>query len=322
MIRNFRHATAAIAAAFLALGAVTAAAQTATWPTRPVRIVHGYDNGSNPDTLSRLMAPLLAERLGQPVVVESRAGAGGRIATGYVAGLPPDGTTFIMLTAGDGVVAATDPKLSYDLLRDFAFATQVIQFEFLYITGADSPVRSLADLLEAARRAPGKLTFGTPGIATTQHLAGELLQSSAGVKLQHVPFKGTAIADLLGGRIDMVIAAPAVVAAQVKSGKLRPLAVTGRARMSAYPDVPAIAEIAPDYEVSSWLGLAAPAKTEPAIIERMAAEVRRVLADESIRGRILATGSDVAPSTPEAFRARVESDVRKWKRVAAGLQLN
>lgn len=292
------------------------------WPQRPVRIVHGFDNGSNPDTLARLIAPSLGERLGQPIVVEGRPGAAGRIATAYVATQPADGYTFIMLTAGDGVIAATDPKLAYDLLRDYAFSTQVIQFEFLFVTGADSPLRSLADLLDAARRNPGKLTFGTPGIASTQHLAGELLKSMANVDFQHVPFKGTAIADLLGGRIDMVIAAPAVVTPLIKGGKLRALAATGRQRMGALPETPVIGETIADYEVSSWLGLATPVKTEPAIVDRMAAEVRRVIADETIAARIRATGSEVAGTTPQAFRARVEADVAKWKKVSAGLRLD
>ena len=181
------------------------------FPSKPIRIVHGYDNGSNPDTVSRIISPSLTERLGQTIVTEPRPGAGGRIATAYVATQEPDGYSLMMLTAGDTVIAATDPKLSYDLLRDYAFITTVVEFPFILMVPAESPIKTLRDLINAAKASPGKLTFATPGVRTTQHLSGELFKLTAGIDLLHVPFKGSAFTDLIGGRLDSLIAAPAIL---------------------------------------------------------------------------------------------------------------
>lgn len=319
-INRRRRALAQAAGAFLAAPSIAARAQA--WPARPIRIVHGFDGGSNPDVVSRIIAPVLTERLGQAIVVDAKPGAGGRIATAYVAAQEPDGYTLMMLTAGDSVTAATESKLSFDLLRDYAFVSTVIQFPFLILVSADSPFKSLRDLIDAAKREPGKLNFGTPGIRTTQHFCGELLKSSANIDMTHVPFKGSPFQDLIGGRLDLMIAAPSISTPQIKGGKVRAIATSGRARMETLPDVPTVAETVPDFEVSSWLGLAAPAKTSPAIVERLSAEVRHALTLESVRSRLLAIGSEPSGSTGEAFRARVESDIRKWKALSGKAKLD
>jgi tripartite-type tricarboxylate transporter receptor subunit TctC len=292
------------------------------WPGKPIRIVHGYDNGSNPDTVARAIGPALTERLNQPILVEPKPGAGGRIATAFVAKADPDGYTFMMLTAGDGVNAATEANLPYDLLKDYAFVTTVVEFPFFLMVSADSPLKSLDDLLAEARKAPGKLSFATPGLRTTQHLAGELLKATAGVDLLHVPFKGNAFADVLGGRVASIIAAPSVSVGQIRSGKVRALAVTARSRVAAFPDVPTVAERFAGFEVTSWLGLAAPAGTPGAVLERLNGEVRAALAREDVRARLAGLGSDPAPATGEQFRARVEGDIRKWKGLAAKAKLD
>jgi len=174
--RTFISTAGALAAATALPGAFAQA-----WPAKPVRIVHGYDSGSNPDTVARAMSQALGERLGQPIVIEPRPGAGGRIGTAYVLTQEPDGHTLMMLTAGDGVLAATDPKLPYDLAQDYAFISTVIQFPFVIMVKPDSPLKTLGDALDMARKNPGKLTFATPGVRTTQHLAGELIKAGAGV---------------------------------------------------------------------------------------------------------------------------------------------
>jgi len=304
------------------LAAPSIAARAQAWPARPIRIVHGFDGGSNPDVVARIIGPALTERLGQAIVVDAKPGAGGRIATGYVATQEPDGYTLMMLTAGDSVTAATDSKLSFDLLRDYAFISTVIQFPFLILVSADSPFKSMRDLVDAAKREPGKLNFGTPGIRTTQHFCGELLKSAAGIDMAHVPFKGSPFQDLIGGRLDLMIAAPSVSMPQIKGGKVRALATTGRARMDTLPDVPTVADAVPDFEVTSWLGLAAPAKTSQAIVERVSAEVRHALTLDMVRGRLLAIGTEPVGSTGEAFRARIESDIRKWKALAGKAKLD
>lgn len=310
----------------LLLGAAGAAIATPsfaqTWPAKPVRIVHGFDSGSNPDTVGRAIGPALGERLGQSILVEPKPGAGGRIATGYVATQEPDGYTLMMLTAGDGVLAATDPKLPYDLTRDYAFISGVIQFGFVLMVRPDAPWKTLADLIDAAKKAPGKLTFGTPGVRTTQHLAGELLKATAGIDLLHVPFKGTSFQDLIGGRLDLLIAAPSISTPQIKGGAVRGLAVTTKSRIEALPGIPVIADTLPGFEVSSWLGLAAPAKTPAPVITRLNQEVRQVLGREDVRARLAGIGSEASPTTPEEFRARVESDIRKWRELAKTARLD
>ena len=293
-----------------------------TWPTRSVRIVHGYDSGSNPDTVSRAMSQALSERLGQPIVIEPKPGAGGRIATAYVLTQEPDGHTLMMLTAGDGVLAATDPKLPYDLAQDYAFITTVIQFPFVIMVKPDSPLKTLGDALEAARKNPGKLTFATPGVRTTQHLAGELIKAGAAIDMLHVPFKGTSFQDLIGGRVDMLIAAPAISLPQIRAGAVRAIAITGKSRIESLPAVATVAETLAGFEVSSWLGLAAPGKTPGTTIARLNSEVRQVLGQEAVRSRLLAIGSDPAGGTAEEFRARVETDIRKWRDLARTAKLD
>ena len=297
-----------------------------TWPAKPVRIVHGYDSGSNPDTVARAISQSLSERLGQPVIIEPKPGAGGRIATAYVATQEPDGYTLMMLTGGDGVNAATqsatDAKLPYDLLRDYAFAGMVSLFAFMVLVKADSPFRTLRDAIDFAKKNPGKLTFATPGIRTTQHLTGELINAMAGINLLHVPFKGNAFTELIGGRLDLMIAAPTISTPQIKGGAVRALAVTGKARLDTFPDVATVAETLPGFEVTSWLGLAAPAKTPAAVINRINADVRHALAQDAVRARLLAIGTEPAGGPAEDMRARVESDIRKWRELSRTAKLD
>ena len=297
-------------------------AHAQAWPAKPVRIVHGYDSGSNPDTVGRAISQALGERLGQPIVIEPKPGAGGRIATGYVATQEPDGYTLMMLTGGDGVNAATEPKLPYDLLRDYSFVGMVSLFAFMLLVKADSPYKTLSDVMEAAKKNPGKLTFATPGVRTTQHLSGELVKATAGVDLLHVPFKGNAFTELIGGRLDMMIAAPTISTPQIRGGAVRAIAVTGKTRMATFPDVPTVAETLPGFEVTSWLGLAAPAKTPAAAISRINADLRQVLAQEAVRARLLAIGTEPAGGPAEEMRSRVEADIRKWKQLAQTAKLD
>lgn len=297
-----------------------------TWPSKPVRIVHGYDSGSNPDTVARAISQSLSERLGQPIIIEPKPGAGGRIATAYVATQEPDGYTLMMLTGGDGVNAATqsatDAKLPYDLLRDYAFAGMVSLFAFMVLVKADSPFRTLRDAIDFAKKNPGKLSFATPGIRTTQHLTGELINAMAGINLLHVPFKGNAFTELIGGRLDLMIAAPTISTPQIKGGAVRALAVTGKARLDTFPGVATVAETLPGFEVTSWLGLAAPAKTPAAVINRINADVRHALAQEAVRARLLALGTEPAGGPAEDMRTRVESDIRKWRELARTAKLD
>lgn len=297
-------------------------AQAQAYPSRPVRIVHGYNSGTNPDVISRIIGPSLTEKLGQPIVVEPKPGAGGRIATGYVATQEPDGYTLMMLTGGDSVTAAFDQKLSYDLLRDYAFVASVIHSSLMIVVGADSPLKNTRDFLDAGKTKPGGLTFGTPGVGTTQHLAGELLKIAAGINLEHVPYRENAFPDLIGGRVDFLIAAPSVSVPQIAAGRVRALAVTSRERIALAKDVPTLSETLPNFDVSSWLGLAVPVKTPAPIVERLSETMRQVLGDEAVRMRLLATGNDIGGLIGKDFRARVEADVGKWKSLVGKVRLD
>ena len=308
------------------LGASFGAHAQPAWPAKPVRIVHGYDSGSNPDTVARAISQALGERLGQPIIIEPKPGAGGRIATAYVATQEPDGYTLMMLTGGDGVNAATqsatESKLPYDLLRDYAFAGLVSRFPFMVLVKADAPFKTLRDVIDFAKKNPGKLTFATPGVRTTQHLTGELINAMGGVNLLHVPFKGNAFTELIGGRLDLMIAAPTISTPQIRGGAVRALAVTGKARLDTFPDVATVAETLPGFEVTSWLGLAAPAKTPAAVISRINADLRHALAQEAVRARLLAIGTQPAGGPAEELRARVESDIAKWRELAKTAKLD
>ncbi len=292
-----------------------------TYPNKPIRIVHGYNSGTNPDLISRIVGPAITERLGQSVVVEPKPGAAGRIATGYVATQEPDGYTLVMLTAGDAVTAAFDDKLPYNLLRDYAFIATAVHTSLVIVVNADSPLKTTRDLFEAGKSKTGGLTFGSPGVGTTQHLAGELLKTSAGINLVHVPYKENAFPDLIGGRLDLLIAAPSVSMPQIASGKVRAIAVTSRDRIDVAKDVPTVGETLPGFDVSSWLGLAVPVKTDAAVIGNLENTMRQVLADPAVRTRLLATGSDVGGLIGNDFRARVEADVGKWKSLVGKVQL-
>ncbi len=323
---NPRRRAAIKALGVFSLPSLTPFSQAQTWPAKPVRIVHGYDSGSNPDTVGRAISQALSERLGQPIVIEPRPGAGGRIATAYVTTQEPDGYTLMMLTGGDGVNAATqsatEGKLPYDLLRDYSFFGLVSRFAFMVLVKADSPFKTLREALDFARRNPGKLTFATPGVRTTQHLTGELINAMAGTNLLHVPFKGNAFTELIGSRLDLMIAAPTISTPQIKGGAVRAIAVTGKARMDTFPDVPTVAETLAGFEVTSWLGLAAPAKTPAGVISRINADLRQVLGQEAVRARLLAIGTDPAGGPAEDMRARVESDIRKWRELSRTAKLD
>ena len=228
-----RAALQTAAATALAGSILPMRAWAQAYPAKPIRIVHGYNSGTNPDVISRIIGPGLTERLGQPIVVEPKPGAAGRLATGYVATQEPDGYTLMMLTAGDGVTAAFDQKLAYDLLKDYAFIATAVHTSLMIVVGAESPLKGVRDLIEAGKAKPGGLTFGTPGAGTTQHLTGELLKAAAGINLVHVPYRENAFPDLIGGRLDLLIAAPSVSVPQIASG--RASTRRRRCRLSAKP---------------------------------------------------------------------------------------
>jgi tripartite-type tricarboxylate transporter receptor subunit TctC len=232
----------------------------APWPERAITLVHGFGTGGNIDTVARIVAERLSARLGQPVVVEARAGAGGRTAAAQVARTTPDGYTLIVLPGGHAVTAAMHEKLAYDTLEDFTFISLATQVPLILATYPDHPVKAVGDLIKTPKSSSKTMFYGSPGGGTTQHLAGALFAAMAKVNLEHVATKGGAVVStmLLGKHIDFAFESPILVLELVRGGQLRALATTGSTRFFALPEVPTVGETIPGYEATSWLGVAGP----------------------------------------------------------------
>jgi tripartite-type tricarboxylate transporter receptor subunit TctC len=299
------------------LGYVCADAQT--YPSRPVRIISPFSAGGNSDIVARFLAPRLAERLGQNVVVENRPGAGGAIGTNYVAKATPDGYTMLIPTGAFTAVAATVKNLPYDPVRDFTWVSMVVTYPFVMVVKNDSPIRTVGDYIALARKNPGKLTYGSVGTGSVFHLAAELVNVMAKTETTHVPYKGggDSITDLAGGRIDAVFTTLTGVWPHIEAKRVRAVAVASRGRQPQLPDVPAVAETLPGYEVTSFAGLGVPRATPTAVVARLNKEVRAVLALPDIQKRLTDMGGQVAPTSSDGMRRHVEDEIAKWKKIVA-----
>ncbi|MGA0539668.1 Bug family tripartite tricarboxylate transporter substrate binding protein [Neotabrizicola sp. VNH66] len=295
------------------------------YPNGPVTLLHGFAPGGSADTVARLLAGPLSERLGVPVVVESKTGAGGTLASATLAQAAPDGQTIGLVTGGHAVAAGLYASLPYDTVADFTWLSTVVEFDFMLAVPADSPFQTLGDLLAAAKDAPGDIAFGSAGVGTTHHLTGLLLGSMAGVELEHVPYRGeaAAITGLLGGEIPLIIAGPVTLEPQIKAGALRALAVTSDQRWDGMPDVPTVAEAGvPGFNVVSWHGIAAPAGLPPSIEDRLRTAITEVLAEPDVKQAIESTvGGTVVLSSGEEMHDRVVADVARWTEVIEGAGL-
>jgi tripartite-type tricarboxylate transporter receptor subunit TctC len=294
---------------------LSAGVSAQTFPERPLRLVVGFPPGGSSDTVARVVAQYLSPRLGQPVVVENRPGAGGVIGSDAVAKAAPDGHTLLLATAGHSTAAAMMQKLPFDALKDFAWVTTITTYPFAIATGADSPIRSFEDLVVRAKASPGKLTYASAGVGTSHHLLGEWLSSEAGIELIHVPFKGgvSPMTEVMAGRVDVMIETITLVLPHIKSGKLRGLAVTSPEAKAYLPDVPPVARTLPAIVFQSWLGIAAPAGTPPAVVQRLNTELRAVLAEPEVQQRLATLGGGAAPVAPEAMRSQVAGEIERWK---------
>jgi tripartite-type tricarboxylate transporter receptor subunit TctC len=303
-------------AAFLVMAA-NAAAQT--YPSRPITLVVGFAPGGGTDTVARVMQKRLAEYLGQSVVVENRAGAGGTIAAGVVAKAAPDGYTILLATiAALAVAPHLNSKLPYDPLRDFAPISMATVSGNVLVVHPSVQAKTLAEYVKEASSKPGGIAYGTSGVGSAGHLAGELFRLTAKANLVHVPYKGggPAMSDLLGGQIPSVFASATTATPQVKSGKLRALGSTGTKRSASLPDVPTIAEQGyPGYEATNWYAYVAPAKTPREIVARLNQEIVKTLRDPETHGLILKQGEEPTPSTPEELARHIEREHATWGRV-------
>ena len=291
-------------------------ASAQAYPDRPVKVLHGFAAGGNADVVARLVGAEMAKGLGQPLVVEPKAGAGGTIAAATVASAKPDGYNLLLATGGHAIAGVLYDKLPYDTAKSFQPISALTSFPFLVVVNAASPHNNLGDLLKAAKAKPNPMTFGSAGIGTGQHMTGELLANRAGAAFTHVPYRGesASVTALLGNEVDFVVIAPTTALPQVKAGKLRALGTSGNARWSGLPDVPTVAEQGvPNFEVRSWTALLAPAGTPQPVIDRLNAQVTTALQDATLRSKLAeATGGDVHASTPKELQATIEGDLKRW----------
>jgi tripartite-type tricarboxylate transporter receptor subunit TctC len=302
-----------------ALGVAPALAQSAK-PEGTITINHGFTPGGNVDLTARLIAERLAARLGQQVVVEPKPGAGGTTAAAAVSRAAPDGRTLFLVAGGHAVSAAIYNTLSYKPLEDFSWVSMLSDFPFVFVTYPDHPAKNLAEFIAMAKAQEGKLLCAHPGNGTGQHLALELFAATAGIKVQAVPYRGSpqAAADLLGKRLDAFMDNMTVVGEMVKDGRARALGLTGPSRFFVLPDVPTMAEQGvTGYAVTSWLGLCGPAGIPQPMLSRLNAEVVASLAEPETIERVKKIGGEPRPTTSEAFRARVASDIEKWTKTVA-----
>ena len=300
----------------LALAAAGAAAQDA-YPTRPVLLTHGNTPGSNSDLMARIIADPLAARLGQPVIVESRPGAGQTIAFGRVASGTPDGYTLIMMHSGHPIAGAMYKALKYDTVSDFQMLSQLILYPFVLAVRQDHPLKSMAELIAYAKANPGKLSFSSTGVGTTQHLTGVLLQSKAGIEMNHISYRGAtqAVQDVLGGRVDVLIETLTQTSPLISSGQMRGLAVTTAKAWRTQPAIPPIGDTVPGFEVNGWMGVATTHDVPRPIAERLTREIAEVLKLPEVRERFEQQGNEVQGSTPEQMRDRVAKELAMWKQV-------
>ena len=285
------------------------------YPSKPVRLVVPFPPGGPTDVVSRLLAPKLAELLGQQIVIENRGGSGGTIGTEQVAKALPDGYTIIMGTIGGLAVAKSlNPRLGYDTLRDLAPITQSVSVTSILIVHPSVPAKNVRELLAIAKSSPGKLNYASSGNGTVTHLAGELLKLLGKVSIVHVPYKGgaPALTAIMSGEVDMSYENSLIITPYIRSGRVRALAVTGATRSKLLPDLPTIAETLPGYNASGWYGLLAPAATPKPIIARLHVEAAKVLRSPDIVAKLSSQGAEPVGNTPEEFTAFIRSEISKW----------
>ena len=310
----------------LAVAALLSAAQAESdYPTRPVRIVIGFGAGAVADTPARLLAQKLSQALGQQFVVENRPGAGSNIAAEYVARAQPDGSMLFMATSANTINATISSNLSYDITKDFAPIALICSVPNMLVVHPSLGVDNLQQLISLAKSKPDQIHFGSSGTATTTHLAGELINVMAGVKLVHVPYPGSAqaLSDVLTGRIPLLFAPASAVIQHVEKGQLKAIAVTQLKRAGIAPDVPTMAEAGlPDYDIGLWFGLLAPAGTPRDVIDKLARVANEAIKSDDVRTALRTAGLDPLGSTPDEFARYIVSEVQKGAAVvqATGLK--
>ena len=312
--RKFLH----LAAGAAALPVLPQIARAQAYPLRPVRIVVGIGPGGAPDIVARLIAQWLSERLSQPLIVENRPGAGTNIATDAVVRATADGYTLLLATSANTMNATLFEKLSFNFIQDIAPVASITRTPYVMVVNPSFPARTVPEFIAYAKANPGRISFGSPGIGTPGHAAGELLKMTTGIDINHIPYRGgaaPALTDLMSGQVQVAIVTTGASIELIRSGKLRPLAMTTSTRLEVLPDIPTVAEFLPGYEASGWLGVGAPKNTPAAIVDILNQEINAGLADSRLKSRLAELGNVALPLSPAGFGKLITEETEKWARV-------
>lgn len=293
-------------------------ASAQTYPAKPVKIISPYPPAGGVDVIARLLAQVFTDTLGQPFIVENRTGASGKIGTELAARAPADGYTLLLATSGpNAILPAVDPKLSYDAVNGFAPISLAAVSDYMLIVHPSLPAKSVPELIRLARARPGEVRFASTGTLGTPHLAIEMLEHLAKIDVIHIPYRGgsPATTAVISGEASVLFASGLTAGAHVESGRVRALAVSGPKRSSHYPNLPAVAEAVPGFDVTQWYGLMAPAGTPASIVSLLNSEVAKALRQPNVRQQIQNQKADPVHTTPEKFAALIRADIDRWKRV-------
>ena len=306
-----------LAAGATVLPAVSRIATAQAYPTRPVRLIIGYPPGGSADITARLLGQWLSERLGQPVVVESRPGAGTNIATETVVNAPPDGYTLLLVAPANAINATLYERLNHNFMRDIAPVAGLIRFPNVIVVNPSVPAKTVPEFIAYAKANPGKLNMASSGAGSTIHVSGELFKMMTGINMVHVPYRGgaPALTDLISGQVQVMFDNVPTSIEFIRAGKLRPLAVTTAARSNVLPDLPTVADFVPGYEASAWYGVGVPKGTPEAIIGKLNKETNAILADPKARARFDELGASLIAGSPAEFGQLVADETEKWAKV-------
>jgi tripartite-type tricarboxylate transporter receptor subunit TctC len=309
--RNFIR----LAAGAVALSALPRIARAQAYPSRPVQIIVDLPAGLAPDVAARLIGPALSDRLGQPVVIDNRPGAGGNIGAEAVVRAPPDGYTLLLAISGNAANAALYPTLTFNFVRDIAPVAFIGTTPFVMSVNPSFPAKTVPEFITYAKANSGKINFATPGVGTAPHLAGELFKMMTGVDLVHVPYRENYMSDLLSGQVQVGFPSIAPALPYIRVGKLRALAITSAKRLDVLPDIPAMDEFVPGYEGSGWVGVGAPKGTSAEIVNKLNKEINAVIADPAMKAHLVSLGIEPEPMTPAEFGKLIDDATEKWTKV-------
>jgi tripartite-type tricarboxylate transporter receptor subunit TctC len=300
-----------------ALSAVSPRAWAQAYPNRPVRLIIGYPPGGSADITARLTGQWLSERLGQPVVIESRPGAATNLATEAVVRAPPDGYTLLLVAPANAINATLYDRLNFDFLRDIAPVAGIIRFPNVVVMNPSLPIKTIPELIAYAKANPGKLNMASSGNGSTIHMSGELFKMITGINMVHVPYRGgaPALTDLISGQVHVMFDNIPTSAEHVRAGRLRGLAVTSAARSEVLPELPTVADFVPGYEASAWYGLGVPKNTPAEVIEKVNKEINAILADATPKARFAELGASLLPGSPADFGKLLAEETEKWGKV-------